>query len=480
MQLKSKNRRKLAGVLGAMTASLLAGGVQSQAQTQTVADNDAPIQTSSTQVGYDSGPMDSGAVDADTYTDEGLTRLDGAVLVYQEDGGRVQAIEPVLGVTFNGNDGAALSMHFTADVLTGASPFGATPWSGTQTFIAGVKTGDEGKTGSSGKAVVTPSGNGVSVVSTDVSPDTLPLATGFNDKRYALDIGYSVPWSKGSVASIGAGGSFEKDYTALYGNLGYTHDFNQKNTTLAVSANVEFDTSKPGIGLPTPFSVMSGALKNGSRNKTTIGGLVGITQTMTPNWLAQLNYTVSHSSGYQTDPYRIISVVNHTTGGPVKYLYESRPESRTRQSVYFGNKIALGDLVTDLSVRGYHDNWGIDSLTLKASEYIPLGRSFYIEPGIRYYTQSAADFFHYFLLDNAALPDFASPDSRLDKFSAVTPSLMVGYKIGRTGEIYARYSHYKPTGKNQQASAPGYLAGRDLFSGATSNSFIVGYSYAFK
>ncbi len=478
MQLKHKSQGRLAGVLGAMTASLLAAGAGAQ-----TGGEDTPIKTNPPVQAQDQGASqayESGPVDRETYSDEGLTRLDGAVLVYQEDGGRVQAIEPVLGVTFNGRDGEALSLHFTADVLTGASPFGATPWRDSQTFVAGVKAGDEGSTGASGNTVTTPGNNGINIATTTVEPDTLPLAGGFHDNRYVLDIAYSVPWGKDSLVSIGGGGSFETDYTAIYGNVGYSHDFNQKNTTFSVSGNFEFDTSKPGIGNPTPFSEMSADLKNGNRSKTTIGGLVGVTQVMSRNWLAQINATISYSSGYQTDPYRIISVVDHISGGPTRYLYESRPEKRTRTSMYFGNKISHGDLVTSLSIRGYHDDWGINSITLKASEYIPLGRDIYIEPGIRYYSQSAADFFRYYLLDNQALPEFASPDSRLDKFSAITPSLMVGYKIGKTGEIYARFSHYKPTGKNNQVNAPGYLAGRDLFSGATSNSFIVGYSYAFR
>ncbi|PHR57778.1 MAG: hypothetical protein COA47_11420 [Robiginitomaculum sp.] len=470
MQLTRKKNRNLAGLLGAMTASLLAGGVHAQSDTLATINQDNPTRPE----------FDSGLDDRDTYTDEGLTRLDSAVLVYQEDGGRVQAIEPVFGVTFNNTDGSALSLQFTADVLTGASPFGATPWKGTQTFVAGIKPGDDGGTGASGSAVVTPGANGLSIVSTDVDPNQLPLASGFNDKRYAVDISYSKPWGKGTTANIGAGGSFETDYTAIYGNIGFSKDMNQKNTTITVSGNFEFDTSKPSIGNPTSFDVMSGDLKNGNRDKTTVGGLIGITQTMNRRWLAQLNYTVTKSDGYQTDPYRIISVVDHITGGPNQYLYESRPESRTRQSIYFGNKISIGDMVTNISVRGYHDNWGIDSLTLKASQHIPLGRSLYIEPGIRYYTQSGADFFRYFLQDNEALPQFASADSRLDSFSAITPSLLIGYKIGRTGEVYARFSHYKPSGKDRQANAPGYLAGRDLFSGATSNSIIVGYSYAFR
>ena len=472
MQLKPKKpATRIAGALSVMTASLLAGtGVQAQTY-------DEPI-TTTPAVSSSRTATEVSELDDDTYTDEGLIRIDGAVLVYQEDDGRVQAIEPVVGVTYNFEDKSSLSLKLTADILTGASPYGATPWSQTQTLVNPPSTGASGGGGEGGDD--DNSRGSAEVTTSDVAPNVLPLADGFNDKRYAVDVGYSTPWGEDSTASIGGGVSLERDYKSFYGNVGYSHEFNQKNTTFSAAANIEYDISFQRSGHPTPLSLADGTLSGRNKHKTVVGGLVGISQVMSRHWLAQLNYNISTSSGYQTDPYRQISVVDPTTGGPFRYLYESRPDSRLRQSVYFGNKIALGSAVTDASVRLYHDDWGIDSLTLNLAERIPLSKRFYVKPGIRYYTQSAADFFNYFLLDSQALPEFSSPDSRLDKFDAFTGSLMVGYKTSRTGELYARVSRYEPSAKSSTANAPGYLANRDLFSGTSSTSVIIGYTYAFK
>jgi hypothetical protein len=79
--------------------------------------------------------------------------------------------------------------------------------------------------------------------------------------------------------------------------------------------------------------------------------VTGVTQVVNRYWLTQLNYSIGSTDGYQTDPYRIISAVDPVTGGPVEYRYESRPKSRLRQSVFWGNKIALGPTVLDLSAR---------------------------------------------------------------------------------------------------------------------------------
>ncbi len=462
MQLKSK-KNCLAASLSMLTAGLLAS-TATQAQT-----NDAPITTTPKNVSSTvSNPQNTGSVfDDDTYTDTGLIRIDGAVLVYQEDGGRVQAIEPVVGVTYNFEDESSVSLKFTADILTGASPYGATPWSQSQTLINPPSTGASGSTSTA-------------VNTSSVPANTLPLATGFSDQRFAVDAAYTSPWGEDSTATINAGVSKEKDYKSFYGGLGYSHEFNQKNTTFTAAVNFEYDISSPPNGHPTPLAVADGTLSGENQHKTVIGGLVGISQIMNRRWLAQINYNISSSSGYQSDPYRVTSVVDPVTGGPVRYLYESRPNSRVRQSVYFGNKIALGSLVTEASVRGYHDDWGVNSLTLNLAPKIPLTNRFYLKPGVRYYKQSAADFFNYYLLDGQALPEFTSPDARLDKFSATTGSLMLGYRTSRTGEIYARFSRYTPSGKTRLRSAPGYLSGRDLFSGTASSSVVIGYTYAFK
>jgi len=46
--------------------------------------------------------------------------------------------------------------------------------------------------------------------------------------------------------------------------------------------------------------------------------------------------------------------------------------------------------------------------------------NYYIEPHLRYYTQSAADFFHYYLGSGEVIPQYASADTRLAKFHAQT------------------------------------------------------------
>jgi hypothetical protein len=200
---------------------------------------------------------------------------------------------------------------------------------------------------------------------------------------------------------------------------------------------------------------------------------------MNRRWLAQLNYDIGTTDGYQTDPYRILSVVDPTTGEPLQYLYEKRPNSRLRQSVYLDNKIAFGPTVTDIAARYYHDSWGINSVTAAIAERIALTRWLYLEPEARYYSQTAASFFHNYLVGGEPLPGFATSDSRLGKFTATTFGAKLGLKVGHLGELYVQGESYTQKGDTHPAAAIGDLKQENLFAGVKATSIIAGYTFAF-
>jgi hypothetical protein len=406
-------------------------------------------------------PSPASTINDDTASDLGLTRVDAAVLYYQEAGGRVRATEPMASVTVNSQGGDIFSLRLSADTLTGATPNGTTPWKEEQAFVKG-----DAVTGASG--VVT------------AAPHVLPVDPGFRDKRYAADASYSFLAGADTRLTAGGGYSKERDYRSASASLGVAHDFNRKNTTAAIAVNFEHDRSKPIGGTPAALKAIDGVDPNGGNDsKTVTSVLLGVTQVISRTWLMQINYSYGRSAGYQTDPYRLISVVDPLTGGPVQYLYEGRPRTRVRQSIYVGNKVALGAQVLDISARAYKDDWGIRSATLQASDRLPLSARLYAEPLVRYYHQSAADFFRYYLLSRDPLPAFASSDVRLGRFNAVTLGMTLGYKIGHGSEVYVRGSYYRQTGKSRPADAPGDLASEKLFSGVKAASIMVGYSFAF-
>ncbi|MBI1361186.1 MAG: DUF3570 domain-containing protein [Alphaproteobacteria bacterium] len=471
MQLmRSGRNRQISSALGLLTANLLSA-VAAHAQERPV---DQIAQTvTTTQDDYDPG--------SDLAT--GRTRIDSSVLFYQEAGGRVKATEPVTSFTLNGSDGETLNLKLTSDTLTGATPNGAAPWSQDQVFTTPAHAPGTTATvtgASGGSRIVTIPGTGTVARQYTAPANTLPVDSGFRDQRYAVDIGYSSPLGAASRYSLGGSYSDERDYRSFSVNAGLSRDFNHRNTTVSAALDYEYDQSAPIFGTPTPFTEMNADVKGGDRSKSVIGLVAGVTQVMNRYWLTQLNYSVGRSTGYQTDPYKIISVVDGVSGAPIRYLYEGRPDNRLRQSVFWGNKVALGPTFADFSARAYHDDWGITSYTVSLSDRIPFGQRFYLEPGVRYYNQGAADFFHNYLIDGQPLPSFASSDSRLGKFSAITAGLKLGFRITRYSEIYFQYEDYRQSGTTHPAGAPGGLADQNLFGGVNATSAIIGLSFAFR
>ncbi|HET9299747.1 MAG TPA: DUF3570 domain-containing protein, partial [Candidatus Polarisedimenticolaceae bacterium] len=179
--------------------------------------------------------------------------------------------------------------------------------------------------------------------------------------------------------------------------------------------------------------------------------------------VAELNYSYSRSSGYLTDPYKVLSVVDPVTGDPGAYLFESRPDQRTKQSFFGQVKHHFGRPIADLSYRYMTDDWGVASHTAEMHWRQPLGTGWYVQPHLRWYTQTAADFYRTYLLAGSPLPDHATADYRLGELDATTLGLKVG-KVQQDGREYSlRVEYYKQSGRAPPGTSVGSLAGLDLF-----------------
>ncbi len=376
-----------------------------------------------------------------------------------------------------------------ADAISGATPNGAVPSTQPQNFITPLKA-----VGS--LATVTSASGGSTVIHLPPTPgqiasaalgrqytvpaNTLPMDKGFRDHRGAATLAWAQPLGGITEMGIGAGFSRETDYQAVTLNSHVTQNFNGNNTTLTLALNGEFNSSFPFGGIPTALSPMSGEWKAPSRrNKTQAGFVLGWTEVMTRRWLMQLNYAFDSQSGYMNDPYRVISVVDAASGEPVSTLYENRPGRRQSQSIFWDNKMDWGGAVSDLSLRYYSDNWGVTSKTVEFRQRVNLGSVVYIEPNARWYQQTAANFFHYFMAANQPLPAFASSDTRLGAFTGTTLGAKLGFTISPRSEVYLEGAYYQQTGNGHPADAIGQLRQQNLFSGTKAAIVFLGYRWNF-
>lgn len=394
-----------------------------------------------------------------------------ALLFYGESDDRVRDYSLNLLATRNFVDDRILSLGLAVDSLTGATPNGAIRLGVPQTFTR-------------------PSGNDVYTV----AADSLPLDDTFLDTRVAISASWQQPLGRLWTANVGATASDEYDYTHFGINGGIARDFNNRNTTLSSRVSFARDSLDPVGGAPVPLAEMSDVgdtgNKLGTEDKDVLDVVLGVTQVISRQLIVQLNYSYSDSSGYLTDPYKFLSVVDGSTGDTIArtpppgvegpshvFRFENRPDARTKHSLYGQAKYYFGGKVLDASYRYMTDDWEIDSHTLEARLRWPIGDSSYLEPHVRLYTQSAAEFYTISLVDGITLPAFASSDYRLGDFDAVTLGLKYGWHTSGGNEMSVRAELYRQTGTIPGGLLIGNQVGRETYPDL--DALILQFSYQF-
>lgn len=397
--------------------------------------------------------------------------FDTSLLYYGESDDRVQDGSLNLLAKRLFRDDRSLTLGFGVDALTGATPNGALQQNVAQTFTR-------------------PSGNDTY----SVAAGALPLDDTFRDTRVSLTANWRQPLGRLFQLDVGASASNEYDYTHLGFNAKLARDFNGRNTTLSGGLAMARDDVDPVGGTPRELSLMRpvGDLGNrrGAQTKDILDLVIGLTQVISRNTIVQLNYSFSDASGYLTDPYRVLSVVDGTTGtvipypsltgddGPSHlYRFESRPDSRSKHSLYAEGRHFVNGKVINASYRYMIDDWEIDSHTFDFRLRWPLGSSSYLEPHFRYYGQGEADFYRVSLVDGDALPTFASNDYRLGNFDALTVGLKFGWTTRRDHDLSMRLEFYQQRGDYPTSqligSQPDVVAYPDM------DAIIAQFSYRF-
>lgn len=352
--------------------------------------------------------------------------IDTSVLYYSETD-RVSLYEPIIRARKDMGNDRFLNFKVVVDTLTGASANGAIATGSAQTFT-------------------TPSGN--STYTTNAN--TTPLDPSFHDTRVALSGEWEQPVGDATRMLLGINASNEYDYQSLGLSATFNWDFNKKNSTLTAGVAYNADTVKPVGGAPVGFAAMPvypgvKATQGGDLSKDVGDLIIGWTQVLGKKDLMQFNFVYGNESGYLTDPYKILTVVDGVTGDPIadannRYVYEKRPDSRSRQAVYWRWSHMFDEDVFRMSYRYYTDDWGIDSHTVDMHYRYEFLGNHYLEPHVRYYTQSAADFYRTTLVDGQTY-DYASADYRLADLTTTTLGLKYGIGIGKDSEFSVRAEH---------------------------------------
>lgn len=373
-----------------------------------------------------------------------LSRIDLSAIYYSEDE-RVSVNTTHVAVENELGDEEFVRLNIIYDTITGASPNGR--------IVQG---------GGSGGSIPFTSASGFSLSLSSGDSEERKWMTEFTDKRAAIDLSLEKPLTRTLKYIVEGNFSSEDDYIS-YGVAGtLMKDFNQRNTTVTAGLSVQDDSVEPASGTPLELAIANcsdtapalpawancniTAPRFGNGSKKVFDGVFGVTQVLNERTVTQLNYSLGSSLGYLTDPYKLISVVDHSLDGEeVLILYEKRPDRRTRQSLYWKTVSQLSaDRIADFSYRYFWDDWGIKSHTIDFKYRIEHSSRSYTQPHLRINLQSEADFF-YPALDaaNSELPRYASADYRLGELKTYTVGLKYGRALGKNGKFAVRAEYIK-------------------------------------
>lgn len=367
--------------------------------------------------------------------------------LYYSEQDRVMANEPVVELITEFANEKKWTNKLVVDTLTGPSHNGGVPSRNVQT-------------------IATPSGTG----NFRTEPGAMPLDPSFRDTRIAFSTTWSQPLGANYEYSVGANYSGEYDFKSLGANTLWSRYFNRKNTKVSLGLSYEQDSINPVGGAPSPLTSMTPKQTTGTnKNKSIFDVLIGWTQVLTRKFIFQTNYSLGTSDGYQNDPYKILTEVNApgdpTAGDPTgTYIYESRPTSRMKNSLFAAFKYhVFEDSVWGSSYRYFWDDWGLTSHTIGMDLRVPITQSWSLTPDLRYYKQNRADFYRYFLIEGEPLPEHASADYRLGDMNAYTIGLKGTKRLSPKGdELSIHLQYYEQRGEGSPSEAYGALKNLDL------------------
>ena len=364
---------------------------------------------------------------------ENAWEVDGSYLYYDEvDRVTVNKLIGSAKGFVSTRDTAAIKVVF--DAMSGATPTGAVKNANPLTT-----TGASGGTG--------PTGGGTAA----------PLAE-FDDTRVAVSVDWQHEHTRTFNMNYNGAFSVENDWRSVSAAATANKETASRSTKFTFGAAITYDEiwRKGSTTTSEPLSRVEDNLFRGKGERSTTDLIAGITQVINRRTVAQFNLAFGIANGYMTDPYKIFSIVD-ANGIEWDQYYESRPDSRMRWSVTanLNHQTFPSNNNIHLSYRYYADDWDVQSHTLDYKHRFNFGNRQYLEPRLRLYAQSKAEFYqNSFSSPNdgtdPVLPQFLSADYRLDDMSSATGGFTYGIPFRNDADLRTRVEYMYQSFENSE------------------------------
>ena len=269
------------------------------------------------------------------------------------------------------------------------------------------------------------------------SIDVKLSASAYKEKRKQKTFGFDYLHGKATY-SAGIINSKEPDYQSntvyysvsqdMFGDL-TTVSMTYKRGWDRVFADIKDSTTGQIINQPS----FGGFDKNGNPIPFRIadhrGYALGLSQILTRNLIASLNYEVLTDEGYLQSPYRKIRFLSPGQGKGFTLADQVYPNTRTSNAASIDLKYFLPyRAALDGQYRFFSDTWGIIANTVQFTYTQPAWKHWILDGTVRFYRQSAANFYSD-LFPRADFQNFMARDRELAAFQSYTVGAGASYEF---------------------------------------------------
>ena len=247
------------------------------------------------------------------------------------------------------------------------------------------------------------------------SIDVITTASPYNEERTQWSLG--MDYLRGNTTmTIGYTSSVESDFDAKTYGLSVSQDMFGDLTTLTLS--YAYGDNLIGMSTDPTFEREAKQQQYG----------LGLTQILTRNLIATLNYSVITDEGFLNNPYRSVRYLDPGTGLGFSYEPELYPNTRTSNAVGLRLKYFLPyRAALEGEYRYFTDTWDIESHTAKLAYTHPWG-PFTFHLKYRYHDQTGAHFYSD-LFPRSQATNFRGRDKELSPLTSHTFGISGSYEF---------------------------------------------------
>ncbi|MFP6894581.1 MAG: DUF3570 domain-containing protein, partial [Opitutales bacterium] len=249
--------------------------------------------------------------------------------------------------------------------------------------------------------------------------------------------------------------SHEPDYLSRSYAVRLARQYAEETLTLSAGLSYLDDTVDTNV---------DGGPDLGDQTKHTPEILLGVHRILNQKTTLAVNLSYSRPSGYLSDPYKSVFYYDKVEFPPDEVIYVTRPQSENRPDVrnvyvvFIEGTRYIESLRSSLqgSYRFFADDSGIRGNTLEVQWFQRFGENLVVRPLLRYYNQSAADYY-VTILDESQINDGAPPrglaphysaDYRISKMESLAYGLKLTMFKGDNINIDLAYERYDMKGRD--------------------------------